>query len=276
MRKKTRIVCLGVFLTAPLWAQEGARSVAYQQPGWIAAPGSTEINVHITRPDGQSGPVLSKPFSATEVRTTKQSLNDGNTIDHTDNSRFYRDAEGRMREESGHPASSRVGHVLIFDPVGGATFEINPQTKTYVKWSAGPGKKSITTIASTQNGTWVESGEGAGLPVQTVPQAHVPYRTDPVMAYQTVDLGKRMLNGVLCKGTRTIMTIPVSAVGNAHEIKIVDERWYSDELGALVKSSDSDPRFGVSSYELTDVVQADPDESLFRVPPDYIEKPRSF
>jgi hypothetical protein len=250
--------------------------VAYQQPGWIAAPGSTEVNVHITRPDGQSGPVLGKPFCATEVRTTRQSLSDGNTIDRTDTSKFYRDAEGRMREESGQTPSSGVAHVLIFDPVGGATFEINPQTETYVKWSAGSGKKSTTTIASTQNGTWVDTSnrKGAGQPVQIVPEAHVPYHSDPVMAYQTVDLGERMINGALCRGTRTIMTIPISAVGNAHEMKIVDERWYSDELGALVRSSDSDPRFGVSSYELTDISKADPDESLFRVPADYVLKSR--
>jgi hypothetical protein len=112
--------------------------------------------------------------------------------------------------------------------------------------------------------------------VMTVPQAHVPYHSEPVMASQTVDLGENMFNGVLCKGTRTIMTIPVSTVGNAHEIKIVDERWYSEELGALVKSWNSDPRFGVSSYELTNIVQADPDESLFHVPLDYVLKQRSY
>lgn len=68
------------------------------------------------------------------------------------------------------------------------------------------------------------------------------------------------------------MLIPARAVGNAHEIKVVDERWYSEELGALVKSSTSDPRFGVSSYELTNIVQTDPDESLFQIPVDYVLK----
>ena len=260
------MMCLGMFLAVPLWAQESVQNAAYQQPGWIAAPGSTQVNVHITRLEGQPGPVRDKPFSATEVRTTKQTLNDGNRIDRTDSSRFYRDSEGRMRDEG-------EGHVLIFDSVGGETYEINLQAKTYVKWST-DSTKARTIIVATKNRTSVTTTNqpGLGQPVQTVSQAHVPNNSEPVMASQTEDLGEKMLNGVLCKGTRTIMTIPVSAVGNAHEIKVVDERWYSNELGALVKSSTSDPRFGVSSYELTNIIQSDPDESLFQIPADYVLK----
>jgi hypothetical protein len=37
----------------------------------------------------------------------------------------------------------------------------------------------------------------------------------------------------------------------------------------LLKSSNSDPRFGATTYELTDLKQAPPDPSLFRVPADY-------
>jgi hypothetical protein len=255
-----------MFLAVPLWAQEGVQIAAYQQPGWIAAPGSTQINVHITRPEGQTGPVRDKPFSATEVRMAKQTLSDGNHIDRTDNSKFYRDAQGRMRDEGG-------GHVLIFDPVAGKTYRVDPEAKTYVEWPV-TSDKDTTTIVAMKNRTSVHTTNqpGVGKPVQTVSQAHVPDGSEPVMAYQTEDLGEKMLNSVLCKGTRTIMTIPVSAVGNAHEIKVVDERWYSVELGALVKSSTSDPRFGASSYELTNILQSDPDESLFQIPADYVLK----
>lgn len=268
MMRKTMF--LSALLAMPCCAQQAAQNVAYQQPGWIAAPGSTKINVHITRPDGQTGPVRGKPFSAIEVHSTKQTLSDGNRIDRSDTSKFYRDAEGRMRDEG-------EGNVLIFDPVGGATYEINPQAKTYVKWSAGS-DKATTTIVAMKNGTWVNTTNrpGVGQAMQIVPKEHVPYHSEHVTAYQTEDLGEKMLNGVPCKGTRTTMTIPIGEVGNTQEIKIIDERWYSEDLGALVKSSTNDPRFGVSTYELTNIVQTDPDVSLFQIPADYALKQRSY
>jgi hypothetical protein len=268
MMRKT--IFLTMSLAIPCCAQEAPQNVAYQQPGWIAAPGSTQITVHITKPDGQTGPVRGKPFSATEVHTTKQILSDGNHIDRTDTSKFYRDAEGRTRDEG-------EGHLLIFDPVGGATYQINPQAKTYEKWSAGS-EKSTTTIVAMKSGTWIDTTNqpGAGQAMLTVPKEHVPYHSEPVRAYQKEDLGEENLNGVLCKGTRTTMTIPVNAVGNAREIKVVDERWYSEDLGALVKSSTNDPRFGVSTYELTNILRTDPDVSLFQVPADYVLKQRSY
>jgi len=52
-------------------------------------------------------------------------------------------------------------------------------------------------------------------------------------------------------------------------LKVVNERWLSDEMQILLKSSNVDPRFGTTTYELTDLVQAPPDSSLFQVPTDY-------
>ena len=267
MMRKT--IFFAMLLAIPCCAQQATQNVAYQQPGWIAAPGSTKINVHITRLEGQPGPVRGKPFSAIEIRTMKQTLSDGNRIDHTDTSRFYRDTEGRMRDES-------EANVLIFDSVGGKTYEVNTQARTYTEWPVAA-DKTTTTIVATKNrtSTHTTNQPDVGKPVQIVSQSAVPNGAEPVMGYQTEDLGEKMLNGIPCKGTRTTMMIPVSAVGNAHEIKIVDERWYSEDLGALVKSSTNDPRFGVSTYELTNIVQTDPDVSLFQVPADYALKQRS-
>jgi outer membrane protein assembly factor BamA len=47
------------------------------------------------------------------------------------------------------------------------------------------------------------------------------------------------------------------------------ERWFSPFLNLLVKSVSSDPRFGMTTYELTNISLALPDLSLFRVPADY-------
>lgn len=53
------------------------------------------------------------------------------------------------------------------------------------------------------------------------------------------------------------------------EFKIVSERWYSDDLQVLLKTINSDPRFGVNTYELTNLTQGPPDAALFQIPPDY-------
>jgi len=85
----------------------------------------------------------------------------------------------------------------------------------------------------------------------------------------TEDLGLKTVNGVMAKGSRVTITIPAGALGNNRDIKVVNERWYSDALEVLVKSINTDPRFGVNEYELTEINQSAPDTSLFMPPSDY-------
>ncbi|HVV46398.1 MAG TPA: hypothetical protein VHC72_14395, partial [Bryobacteraceae bacterium] len=59
-------------------------------------------------------------------------------------------------------------------------------------------------------------------------------------------LPSQLINGVLAQGTRTTETIPVGKIGNDRVINVVSERWYSNDLQMLVKSTSSDPRFGES------------------------------
>jgi len=83
------------------------------------------------------------------------------------------------------------------------------------------------------------------------------------------DLGMMHQNGVPAQGTRTTLTIPVGQIGNNREIKVVNERWYSPDLQMVVKSVNSDPRFGTTTYELKNVIRSNPDSSLFQIPSDY-------
>ena len=78
-----------------------------------------------------------------------------------------------------------------------------------------------------------------------------------------------MVNGALAQGTRTTETIPVGKIGNDRPIGIVHERWVSNDLQMMVKSTSSDPRFGDTTYQLTNIVQSAPDPSLFQIPADY-------
>jgi len=77
------------------------------------------------------------------------------------------------------------------------------------------------------------------------------------------------INGVLATGHRTTLTIAAGEIGNDRPIVVTSETWYSSDLQMVVKSSNSDPRFGDTSFELTNIVRSEPDPSLFQIPADY-------
>jgi hypothetical protein len=86
---------------------------------------------------------------------------------------------------------------------------------------------------------------------------------------KTESLGQKMIEGVMADGTRTTTVIAAGAIGNVQPITIVSEQWFSEDLQVLVLTRHSDPRSGESTYRLTGIVRAEPDRSLFEVPPDY-------
>ncbi|MGE0126937.1 MAG: energy transducer TonB [Blastocatellales bacterium] len=88
----------------------------------------------------------------------------------------------------------------------------------------------------------------------------------------TEQLGKQMVEGVECEGTREVMTIPAGAIGNERPIETVREKWSSPELNMVIMTKQSDPRFGESSYRVTNISRSEPDASLFQVPSDYTVK----
>jgi hypothetical protein len=199
----------------------------------------------------KSDPVLGKPLSAVEVRRTTQTLGDGSQIQKSDTSSFYRDDLGRMRSESS-------GHILIFDPAAGCTYTLDPVQRTYTK--AAIHANAIVTIAATANGTWIRSSSGNGAHAAT-------HGTQPL----TEDLAVQMVNGINARGSRVSSTIPAGPIGNDHDLKVISERWYSDDLQIMINSSTSDPRFGVTTYNLTNITQAVPDPSLLQPPADNVE-----
>ena len=83
------------------------------------------------------------------------------------------------------------------------------------------------------------------------------------------DLPTQNVNGVPATGHRTTMTIPPGEIGNDRPIQVVSETWYSSVLKMMVKSSNSDPRFGDTSFELTNINRTEPDPGLFQIPADY-------
>ncbi len=85
-------------------------------------------------------------------------------------------------------------------------------------------------------------------------------------------LGKQTIEGVEAEGTRTTITFPAGAIGNERPINLVSERWYSPELQTIVLTKHSDPRFGETTYRLTNINRSEPARTLFEVPSDYTVK----
>ena len=226
----------------------------FQQPGWIAAPGSKSVSM-INPLEGQSGPVQGRPFSGTETRRTVQTLADGTHVEHADTTQLYRDAQGRMRAET-------PDRIFIYDPVAGFTADLFPSDKTYEKMPL----KEGTTVSFALAGSWAHvSRTQSSDPTRHSPQAKRP---------GSEDLGPQFIGGIPVKASRVTSVIPAGTFGNDRDIKVVNERWYSDDLQLLVKSVNNDPRFGISTYELTNVVQVPPDSTLFQIPIDYTEHRR--
>jgi hypothetical protein len=185
---------------------------------------------------GSRTPVTGAPYSAIQMTESQQTLPDGNQIARQEQSKVYRDSQGRVRIE--HAARGVEAVVAIFDPVAGFAHVLHPSTMTAVK-----------------------------TPVHVRDELHA--KRNQASDVQSEDLGTQMINGLAATGTRTTRTIPAGAIGNQQAIQIVREAWVSVDLKVPVLIKSSDPRFGSTVMQLTNVVRAEPDASLFQVPANY-------
>jgi hypothetical protein len=79
-------------------------------------------------------------------------------------------------------------------------------------------------------------------------------------------LGVKQIAGVAAEGKRVINTTPVGWNGFERSLEIGLEVWISEGLDCLVSWAMSDPRVGQSSWTLSHIDRAEPDQSLFVVP----------
>jgi len=199
--------------------------------------------------------VTGAPYSATENLQSQQVLSNGNQITRTSQSNVYRDSSGRVRTEVTITPSAASGKapytlVTIFDPVGGYSYVLNSSTMT-VRQAALPKRAaaSSSSAASSSN----------AAPAQWPANPNVV----------STSLGTQAINGVAATGTQSTDTIPAGAIGNAQPIQRVRSVWIATGLNVPVRIQTSDPRFGTSDMELTNIVEAEPSASLFVVPSGY-------
>jgi len=210
--------------------------------------------------------VKGAPFSATASSESTQTLQDGTSIHRTTSSALYRDSQGRFRREVtlsgfGPLQASGKPHTMITigDPIAGAHYMLDPEQKVAHKMTPHKGGKG---------GAF--SDEKAQAFEQKMQKRMAKQEADGTVKKES--LGTQMVNGVNAEGTRITHTIPAGQIGNDKPIQIVFERWYSPDLQIVVKSTRSDPRFGTTTYALTNVQRAEPSAALFTVPSDYTVK----
>ena len=255
-----------------LLAQTESYGLAYQS--LVGGRGGRGITVRpLTRTEA------GKPFSATVTTQTTQTLSDGTRVSQTTTTVEFRDAEGRVRSET-QPAASSSGEmkvITIRDPVAGVTYRLDPAQKSALKLAM-PGNPPTVPAAGGRG----RSGNAPPASTRTANEQLVyvelealrnqlgAIRTAMNNPNETVeDLGTATVNGVPARGTRLTTVVPVGAIGNDREFRGISERWFSSDLNLLVKSVNTDPRFGTTTYELTNISRQPPDPSLFQVPAGY-------
>jgi hypothetical protein len=201
---------------------------------------------------GEGKVVTGVPLSADLVVTRDTTLADGNRI-HTENqTKIYRDADGRVRREIGFElatpttGAAKRSMIVITDPVAGKRYMLNPQNKTAhvmpmhppTKWQGPP-------------------PDGEAGPASA---------TDNVNREQ---LGTKTISGLQAQGTRVTRTIPAGKIGNEKPIQVWTERWYSTDLQLPLTWTHTDPMMGTMTSNLTNINRSAPDASLFQVPSDY-------
>lgn len=232
--------------------------------------------------------VKEAPYSLEATVETAQTLGDGNRIVHHQVVHLYRDSEGRTRREetlaaigpwaaSGTPPTV----VTIQDPVSGASYSLDPQNKIATKLPKGfPGQ--VTVASGTRiDGPALSISAPAEGAKSAVPVTAFNSGTGVVVVQDGVassmskldesseSMGKDVIAGIPAEGTRLTTTIPAEVMGNERPIEITRERWYSPDLQIVLRSKQSDPRFGVTTYEVTKLDRSNPARSLFEVPGDY-------
>ena len=208
--------------------------------------------------------VTGAPFSAVAVTTFSHTLADGNKISNTHQITLYRDSQGRFRKEGSMPPMGEFAvdqphsFVMIHDPVAGKGFLLNPDKKVAHVMPLpnhgprnGKARKGISADAPSGGPDAIDSAE----------------TTNPNVTKES--LGTQTLNGISAQGTRFTRLIPAGKIGNDKPIQIVTERWYSNQIQAVVLSKRSDPRIGETVYRLTNINQAEPAAALFQVPSEY-------
>jgi hypothetical protein len=212
-----------------------------------------------------SGPVEGAsrlPYTYTCSNKTVQTLANGTTITRESTSRVARDSSGRTYSEmhnmlpAGADGQSRETVMYhVFDPVA----------RTTMMWNSRGKEATVTHMPEP------ETIQARPSQQQTVklPDTQTENMARPQNEVQHEDLGTKNIAGVNAKGSRTTRVIPAGREGNDQPITVTTETWRSTEYGIILMSVNDDPRFGVTTREVTEFTPGEPDAALFKAPEGY-------
>jgi hypothetical protein len=150
--------------------------------------------------------------------------------------------EATMKTPSGDTRTM----ITIFDPVAGFVAHLNPADSTAMK----------ETLPTPRTGA---------APPKPPADANAPQMVKS-------DLGASTVAGLAATGTRTTVTIPAGAMGNAQALIATREVWMSTALKVPVKVTSSDPQHGTATMVLSNISETAPDASLFQIPASFTVK----
>jgi hypothetical protein len=230
---------------------------------------------------GNGKVITGAPYTATASTEMTQVLSDGNRIVNKTTASLARDSLGRTRREEtmGMVGPWQVNGpkmAFINDPTSQTNYilDSNKQTAMVLKHA---GLNTVHAPDVPVGGgmaasTAISDGPGGGeVGFKMVIQGRGP-GGDQQDEAKTESLGTQVLEGVAVEGKRVTRRIPAGQIGNTQPIEITSEVWTSPDLQVIIMSKHSDPRFGETTYQLTDIQRVEPDHSLFEIPAGYAVK----
>ncbi|HEY9283807.1 MAG TPA: hypothetical protein VIP46_10165 [Pyrinomonadaceae bacterium] len=219
--------------------------------------------------------VRGAPFSAESLVEHVQTYADGNRSVRKSSARLYRDSAGRTRREhavtregSGVLAPDGQPPRLIFiaDPVDEIEYRIDTRAQTVHRQEVPEAMRRMRERAMAGDG---EGRFGVLMPTSTARRREAGEEGAPAPKPVREKLGRQSIDGVEAEGARTTVTIPAGEFDNERPFEITHEEWYSSDLKMIVMMRHVDPRFGETTFRLTNVSRGEQDRALFYPPDGY-------
>ena len=182
------------------------------------------------------------PLSLDAVGETVKRKGDGTSETESVKTRIYRDASGRVRAEPDVNSTSSGRMIRIYDPVVGLNIALMPMGRIAYR-TAFPAAKEKPCFRP---------------PFASVAEMH---RGSEPKGRKSEILGDRLIEGIKFEGSRLTIAL------EDRSLQIV-ERWFSLDLGVTALAITSGP-IGTTKGWIENVTRAEPDPSLFLIPPDY-------
>jgi hypothetical protein len=208
------------------------------------------------------------PYSAVAVTQSTTTFSDGNRIVRTNTVRYFRDGQGRTRVErpvggEGGAGSQSNVMITVTDPVSGQLYFIRPESKSVeaIKLSPQLIAAQAGHLQARTDGQvpFALLGIGMGIGASLSTEA----------ATSEISLGQKSVNGVNATGTRIVRTFPAGVLGNEKPVTSTVDQWLSADLRVPVQVTQKSSIGGEISLNLTQLVQGEPDATLFAPPAGY-------